>query len=123
MVFPVVKSSFKEQETSKPKEIVVEPIPSHSVPLKEVAAKATAEALALELRETKVIQREREPVAVIEDGTSRPPLYLDHDGYTYSPDASFFNVSPPSDEQVSECLRSDRTRLDENAFRVEIVGD
>jgi hypothetical protein len=78
MVSPVEKSSFKEQETSKPKEMVVEPIPSQSVPLKEVTVKIGAGALALELRATKAIQREA--LAVLENGTSRPPLYLDHNG-------------------------------------------
>ena len=69
MVSPVGKSSFKEQETaSKPQEKVVKPVPSQSVPLKEVAAKAAAEALALELRATKAMQREH--VAVLENGTS-----------------------------------------------------
>jgi hypothetical protein len=78
MVSPVEKSSFKEQERSKPKEMVVEPIPSQSVPLKEVTVKIGAGALALELRATKAIQREA--LAVLENGTSRPPLYLDHNG-------------------------------------------
>jgi hypothetical protein len=49
--------------------MVVEPIPSLSVPLKEVTAKTAAGALASELRAIKGIQRE--PVAAIENGTSR----------------------------------------------------
>jgi hypothetical protein len=69
MLSPDGKSSFEEQETSKPKEMVVEPIPSLSVPLKEVTAKTAAGALASELRAIKGIQRE--PVAAIENGTSR----------------------------------------------------
>jgi uncharacterized ParB-like nuclease family protein len=78
MVFQVGKSSSKEQETSKPKEMVVKPIPSLSVPLKEVTVKTAAEAVALEVRATKAIQQE--PVAVLENGKSRSPLYLDHNG-------------------------------------------
>jgi hypothetical protein len=78
MVSPVGKSSFKEQETSQPKEKAAKPIPSQSVPLEEVTVQAAAEALTLELGATKGIQRE--PVAVLDNGTSRSPLYLDHNG-------------------------------------------
>jgi hypothetical protein len=43
MVSPIGKSSsFKEEETSKPKEKVVEPVPFQSVPLKEETAKTAA---------------------------------------------------------------------------------
>jgi hypothetical protein len=76
MVSPDGKSSFKEEETSKPKERLVELIPSQSMPPKEV--KIAAEALALELRATKAIQQE--PVAVLDNGMSRSPLYLHHNG-------------------------------------------
>jgi hypothetical protein len=161
MVSPIGKSSsFKEEERSKPKEKVMEPVPSQSVPLKEETAKTAApeeekttaskeilvqdtspeeeeqpnpverttaftqdedaaprdtdgflptktskkttsnddagastegdatstedvEALALELlqqevRATRAIQQE--PVAVLENGMSRSPLYFDHNG-------------------------------------------
>ncbi len=105
MVSPDGKSSFKEQEPSKPKEMVVEPIPSLSVPLKEVTAKIGAGALALDLRTTKVIQRE--PVAVLENGTSRSPrcIWITTDTLTHLILRSSTSVSLPRDLQVSECLR------------------
>jgi hypothetical protein len=82
MVSPVGKSSSsKQEETSKPEEKAEEPITSLSVPLKKVAAKTAktaAKALAWELPATRAIQHE--PVAVLENGMSRSPLYLCHNG-------------------------------------------
>jgi hypothetical protein len=42
MVSPIKKSSFKEEETSKPEEKVVEPVTSQCAPLKEETAKTAA---------------------------------------------------------------------------------
>jgi hypothetical protein len=124
MVSPVGKStSSKEEETSKPEEKAEAPITSLIVPLKEVTtktAKTAANALAWELLATRATKHE--PVAFLDNGMSRSPLYLDHNECAYSPDASFFNVSPPSDQQVSECLRTDRRRILEKVFVMAIEG-
>jgi hypothetical protein len=69
MALPAGKPPFKEEETSMPKENVIEPTPSQSVHPKEVTSKAAAEASSLELRATKAIQQE--PVVVLENGRSR----------------------------------------------------
>jgi hypothetical protein len=99
MVSAVEKSSSsKREKTSKPEENVADPVISLSVPLKEVTvktAKTADKALDWELCGAEVIQHE--PVSGLEYGMSLSQLCLDRNGYTYSPDASFFNVSPPSD--------------------------
>jgi hypothetical protein len=117
MVSPVGKSSSSstEEGTSKPEKKGVEPLTSLSAPLKEVrakiakTAKTADKALDWEICGAKAIQYES--VAVLENGMYLSPQYSDRNGYTYSPDASFFNVFPPSDQQVSEYLRTDRRRI------------
>jgi hypothetical protein len=126
-------TSSKREETSKLEEKVAEPLTSLSVPPKEVTTKTArraeraeraAEALAWKVRATREIQHQ--PVAVLENGMSKSPLYSDRNGYTYSlthfmPRSSIFNVSLPSDQQVSECLRTDRRQVHEMVFDGGIV--
>jgi hypothetical protein len=73
--------------------------------------------LELHQQELRAAKEEQEPVAVLENGMSRSPLYLDHDGYTYSPDASFSNVSPA----ISK-FRNVYEQIEDTFVRVRILG-
>jgi hypothetical protein len=123
MVSPIgmSSSSFKEEEASKPKEKVVEPLPSQSVPLKETTSNgdgdATStegvEALALELLEQDVLAArfkaiQQEPVSVLENGmsTDHRCIWITTDIHTTHLMLRSSTQRLPSDQQVSESLRT-----------------
>jgi hypothetical protein len=111
MVSPIgmSSSSFKEEEASKPKEKVVEPLPSQSVPLKETTSNGDGDATSTEGVEALALELlEQEPVSVLENGmsTDHRCIWITTDIHTTHLMLRSSTQRLPSDQQVSESLRT-----------------